>query len=296
MPWEQGGVMAPAVVKTDDGYTMIYRAFGDDRISRLGLATSKDGLTWERRSEPVMVPDDAAEHWGMEDPRMVQLDNRLIATYTAANGHDEPDGWHWTTRVRFVTSSLAEAFSHGGERMTPKLPDRDNKDAALLPERVDGSYWLLHRLMPDIWISRSDDLIEWRDHRRIVAPVGDGWQSLRIGAGAPPVRTELGWLLFYHGVSIDLTYSMSALILDLDDPSKVLYRLPYPLLVPTDPDELRGVVPNVVFGTGVTDEGSKWRLYYGEADRAIGVAEIDKAELLDALQDYPSETAEAIEL
>jgi predicted GH43/DUF377 family glycosyl hydrolase len=285
--WEVGGVMAPAVVKLDDGYLMLYRAFGHDRKSRLGRATSHDGLSWKREDEPILVPQDELEAWGVEDPRLVVLDGRLVVTYTAATGHQEADGWHWSTRIRFASSSLEDRFGSGVEYITPKLPNKDNKDAALFPQSVDGSYWLLHRIMPDIWISRSDDLVTWTDHQVLLPPQGDGWEALRIGAGATPIRTELGWLVFYHGVSIDLTYSMSVFVLDLDDPTKVRYQLPYPLIVPIEDYELRGLVAKVIFGTSVTDEGDRWRLYYGGADSVVAGAEINKADLLDALKDYP---------
>jgi predicted GH43/DUF377 family glycosyl hydrolase len=289
--WEAGGTMSPAVVKTADGYRMLYRAFGSDRISRLGLAISKDGIEWRRYADPVITPQGSAEKWGIEDPRLVELEGQLVVSYTAASGRDEPDGWHWTTRIRLAESSLKDSFKTDCKRIVPELPDLDNKDAALFPERIDGSYWMLHRLMPDIWISRSQDLVTWTDHERIVEPLPETWESLRIGAGAPPIKTKLGWLVFHHGVSVDLTYSMSALMLDLHDPTKVLYRLPYPLLVPTEAYELRGVVSKVVFGTSVTDEGKTWRLYYGAADEDVAAAEINKRSLLDALQAYPAESA-----
>ena len=295
LSWEAGGAFAPAVVKTGDGYIMLYRAFSRKRISTFGLATSRNGLDWNRFEHPIMGPTDESERWGIEDPRLVELDGRLVVTYTAASGHDQADGWHWTTRIHLAASTPVQSF-RDIDRIIPVLPELNNKDGALFPEKIDGSYWMLHRLLPDIWISRSDDLVNWSHHRRILEPVPETWQSMRIGAGAPPIKTALGWLVFHHGVDQDYTYSMSAFILDLQDPTQVLYRLPYPLLIPELSYELEGVVPNVVFGTGVTDEGDNYRLYYGAADRVVAAAEINKAELFEALQDYPAVSAPSLPL
>ncbi len=287
LEWEAGGVFAPAVTKRHDGYHMLYRAFGRDRVSRLGYATSPDGLQWRRKTEPLLVPEGRSEQYGLEDPRSVVIDGVQLTCYTAASGHQEPDGWHWTTRINILSTRDNKTYV----RLFPKMPNFNNKDAALFPAKINGRYWMLHRPQPDIWVSSSTDLINWQNHRRILTPVPHTWQALRIGAGAPPILTAIGWLLFTHGVAADLTYCMSAVILDADDPTIVKYRLPYPLLVPGVDYELRGVVPKVVFGTGLTDEGDSFRLYYGGADYDIAAAEIDKASLLAALQDYPAETA-----
>lgn len=287
MEWEAGGVFAPAVVQRHDGYHMLYRAFGRDHISRLGYATSPDGLAWRRHTKPVAVPEFPDEHYGLEDPRSVVIDGVLLTCYTAASGHQEKDGWHWRTRIHFLSSRDNNTFV----RIIPKLPDFNNKDATLFPRKINGSYYMLHRPIPDIWISRSEDLVNWSDHRRLLAPVEGSWQSLRIGAGPPPIETDQGWLLFTHGVAADLTYCMSAVLLDLEDPSIVKARLPYPLLVPGTSYELNGYVPRVVFGTGLTKEGDTLRLYYGGADYDIAAAEISQAAVLSALADYPATTA-----
>ena len=287
LSWEAGGIFAPAVVKRADGYHMLYRAFGRDRVSRLGYATSPDGLKWRRHPEPLVVPDGQAEQYGLEDPRSVVIDGLQLTCYTAASGHQESDGWHWTTKINILSTRDNKTFV----RLFPKMPPINNKDAVLFPRKIGGSYWMLHRPEPDIWISRSPDLVNWSDHQRLLTPVPDTWQDLRIGAGAPPVETPEGWLIITHGVAADRTYCMSAALLDLDDPTIVRYRLPYPLLVPGVDYELRGVVPKVVFGTALTDEGDRWRLYYGGADYDIAAAEIDKAALWEALKDYPATTA-----
>ncbi|MBW4060975.1 glycosidase [Candidatus Saccharibacteria bacterium] len=285
--WEAGGVFAPAVVKRHDGYHMLYRAFGRDRISRLGYATSPDGLEWRRHTKPRVIGEGPSEQYGLEDPRSVVIDGVQLTTYTAASGHQEADGWHWLTRINILSTRDNKTFV----RLNPKMPNINNKDAVLFPRQINGKYFMLHRPEPDIWISSSLDLKRWIDHRRILTPVPGSWQDLRIGAGSPPIETEHGWLVFTHGVAADLTYCMSAVMLDLADPSIVTYRLPYPLLVPGLGYELRGIVPKVVFGTAVTDEGKTYRLYYGGADYDIAAAEINKADLIHALMDYPAITA-----
>lgn len=285
MDWQAGGTFAPAVIKDGATYHMVFRAFGRDRVSRLGYAKSADGLKWEVSPEPMTLPlaGDPQETYGMEDPRIVKLDGRYVIAYTAANGVKHEEGWDWTTRIRFVAT---EDFKHF-ERIVPELTDENNKDGALFPEKIGGKYWLLHRIMPDIWVSQADDLVHWQDHRAIMKPVPESWESLRIGGGAQPIKTSLGWLLFYHGVNPDLVYSIGAAVLDLDDPYKVLYRLPYPILRPERSYEQKGAVPRVVFATSVLDDGESYRLYYGAADSVIAAAEINKQELLEELRLHP---------
>lgn len=283
--WQAGGTFAPAVIKDGAVYHMVFRAFSTDRVSRLGYAKSVDGLKWDVAPEPLLEPltDDPQEQQGMEDPRIVKLDGRFVITYTAANGVHTEAGWDWTTRIRFLVTTDFKHF----ERILPKLPEENNKDALLFPEKIDGKYWLVHRLMPDIWVSKSDDLVNWEDHRKVFSPVPQSWESMRIGGGAQPIETPLGWLLFYHGVNKDFAYSIGAAIVAADDPYQLLYRLPYSILSPETPYEQQGVVPQVVFATSVLEEGNEYRLYYGAADRVIAAARIDKTQLLAQLKLHP---------
>jgi predicted GH43/DUF377 family glycosyl hydrolase len=161
-----------------------------------------------------------------------------------------------------------------------------NKDAILFPERIGGRYCMMHRPMfpvstglpQSIWLSWSHDLLNWEDHQLVLPPTLP-WESLKVGGGTPPLRTPGGWLTFYHGVEghadsdPNRRYHAGALLLDLDNPSHVLYQSPWPVLSPESLDETMGVVSNVVFPTGaVVQPGGRIDVYYGMADQAIGLA------------------------
>jgi predicted GH43/DUF377 family glycosyl hydrolase len=190
--------------------------------------------------------------------------------------------WERMGLIHYDTLQLTIA----GQTVGIDLNRVPNKDAMLFPERIGGRYCMLHRPMflptvgqpQSIWLSWSDDLINWRDHH-LVLPPSLPWESLKVGGGTPPLRTPYGWLTFYHGVegSSDLDpdrqYHAGALVLDLADPSRVLYQSPRPVLSPQSVDEREGVVSNVVFPTGaVPQPGGFVDVYYGMADQAIGLA------------------------
>lgn len=281
--WEAGGVFAPAVIYENNKWRMLYRAYGKDKISRFGYAESNDGIIWEKNIEPRVIPDNGRlEYNGIEDPRIVKIDNKYLITYTAYAQEKR----FVITRIRILETKDFINF----KRITPKFRNhwrKNDKDGVLFPEKIDGMYHILHRIIPDIQISSSVDLRHWNEHINILNPSTQEWESNKIGAGAPPIRTDLGWLIFYHGVSKTDVYSMGAAILDIKIPTIVRYRLPFPLLSPTAVYEKYGVVPNVVFGTSAIEFDSEYRLYYGAADRVIAVATINKKDLLDTLLEYP---------
>ena len=160
------------------------------------------------------------------------------------------------------------------------LPDHDDKDAVLFPEKIGGRYAMLHRILPDICLSYSDDLIHWGDTRKVIGPRPDFWDSDRIGAGGTPIKTERGWLSFYHGVDGSRVYRLGILILGLDDPTKAVFRSDEPCLEPEEPYEKEGPVPNVVFSSGAVEKDGQYLVYYGGADRVIAVASIGVDEVL----------------
>ena len=180
----------------------------------------------------------------------------------------------------------------------------EDKNAALLPHRVDGRWLLLHRpktqyggARGEILLSRSDDLVSWSTPEQVLQPrEGAWWDSLRIGIGPPPLRTEHGWLLLYHGVKETVAgeiYRVGLALLDLDEPARVLRRLPNWILAPLALYERAGDVPNVVFPCGIVhDSGSdEVRLYYGAADSSICVATARLQDLLEAVLSAPREPA-----
>lgn len=286
LAWEIGGVFAPAVIFENKKWRMLYRAFGSDMISRFGYAESDDGIIWKKDPEPRVVPDNGTlEYSGIEDPRIVKLEDKYYITYTAYANRKR----FVETRVRILETKDFKKFKH----ITPRFKNhwrKNDKDGVLFPEKIDGLYHILHRIIPDIQISSSKNLRRWAEHIIVLSPTEQKWESTKIGGGAPPIRTDLGWLIFYHGVSKSDVYSMGVAILDIKIPTIVRYRLPFPLLTPEATYEINGAVPNVVFGTSAIEIDNEYRLYYGAADKVIAVATINKTELLNTLLKYPVQT------
>lgn len=266
--WETDNVFNAAVVEHGGLITMLYRAQGLDRVSRIGCAISTDGHHFNRLQEPVFVPEEDYEVFGVEDPRITRLDGWYYMVYTAYS----PLG----TRASLARSRNLIAW----ERMGIILPDEDNKDAVLFPDKIGGRYAMLHRRMPDIWLAFSDDLIHWTDHQIVMHPRPGLWDGVRIGAGGPPFRTGDGWLCFYHGFAEERIYCLGLALLDLDDPSKVLKRQEEPILCPRTPWEVHGDVPNVVFTCGGVETDDEYLIYYGGGDHVMAVAAITKGEAM----------------
>ena len=262
--WETDTVFNAAVVRHNGLVYMHYRAQGLDRISRIGCAISSDGYRFNRLSEPVFAPAEDYESFGVEDPRITRLDGTFYMLYTAYS----PLG----TRVALARSQNLIAW----ERMGIVLPDEDNKDAALFPEKINGRYAMFHRRIPDIWIAYSDDLLHWTDHQIVMRPRPGLWDGVRIGAGGPPFRTDAGWLNIYHGYDEEHVYCLGLSLLDLDDPARVLRRQAEPVLTPRLPWEVYGDVPNVVFTCGGIETGDEYLIYYGGGDHVMAVAALSK--------------------
>ena len=267
---------------------MLYRAMGIDRISRFGYACSPDGIDFRERSElPVFetTPGNIDGRLGCEDPRVVRIEDRFLITYTLASVYpvkeligelSEPP---WRTRVALAETTDFQSFVDFGV----VLPEFDSKDAVLFPEKVAGQYVLLHRVYPDIWISFSDNLRDWSGHVSIAKPRKDLWDSVKIGAGAPPIRTPFGWFLVYHGVDTRPTYRTGWMLLDLVNPSHVIARSDEPIFQPERIYEQRGLVDSVVFPTGLIEVDDKFLTYYGAGDQGIGLAVSDRDEVYHSI-------------
>ena len=294
-PYPVNAVFNPAAA-TVDGMTVLLARVEDRRgISHLAVARSPNGVdNWSIAHEPLLAPDDetASEQWGFEDPRVVwvaELD-RWVITCTAYG----PAG---------PAVFLAATEDFGTVERYGIVRQPEDKNAALLPHRIDGRWVLLHRPKTqfggahgEILLSRSDDLVNWSAPEQVLQPrAGAWWDSLRIGIGPPPVRTEEGWLLLYHGVKETVAgavYRIGLALLDLDEPTRVLRRLPNWVFAPLEPYERTGDVANIVFPCGLLhDAGSdKVRLYYGAADSSVCLATGRLQDLLDAVLAAPRET------
>ena len=266
--WETDNVFNAAIIAYNDLIYMHYRAQGLDRISRIGCAISTDGYHFNRLEQPVLVPANDFETFGVEDPRITEIDGVFYMLYTAYSPHG--------VRVSMASSTNLIEW----ERMGIVLPDEDNKDAALFPHKINGRYCMFHRRMPDMWIAYSDDLIHWTDHQIIMNPRSGLWDCERIGAGGPPLYTEHGWLVFYHGFNEDRIYCLGVALLDLEDPSKVIKRQDEAILCPATPWEHWGDVPNVCFACGNIEFDDHYHVYYGGGDHVMAVASVSKSDVV----------------
>lgn len=282
--WENEAVFNCAAAYMDDKVHLLYRAIGNDGVSRFGYATSENGLDIsERPQNPIYESTgDELETLGVEDPRITQIEDEFFITYTGVSlypcSRPRPslsNSVPWRCRVGLLSTRDFKSYKKHG----CILPDMDNKDVVLFPEKVGGRYVMLHRIFPNIWIAYSDDLVTWYDHKLLLRVQPGAWDCDRIGAGAPPIKTEDGWLNIYHGVDHQRNYRLGVLMLDLDDPSKVIGRSCDPILGPDEDYEKVGLVPNVVFSCGVVDIDDRYYVYYGGADKVIGVATMDKSDM-----------------
>jgi len=288
--WESEATFNPAAIYEGGKVHILYRAMSNDNTSVIGYASSPDGVNiTERLIDPIYTPCLDFEqkkvpggNSGCEDPRVTKIGNRIYMCYTAYDGVDSP-------RVAFTSIAVNDFLDHCWKWTAPILispPSMDDKDAAVFPKQIDGKYVFLHRLGSEIWIDRVDDLDfkngKFLGGEVLMRPRDTAWDSKRIGISAPPIETRYGWLLLYHGISKRTGhYNVRAALLDLKDPSKILYRTHDPLLEPTPAYERQGIVNNVVFPCGVLRH--QLFVYYGGADKVVGVASIDIDLLIEGL-------------
>ena len=292
--WEAKATFNPGAVCEGGKIHLLYRAMSDDNTSVFGYAASLDGVHFTERSPgPAYVPRIAAEqklvpggNSGCEDPRLTKCGDRVYMCYTAYNGKDLP-------RVAFTSISSADLVAKKWNWAPPVLispPGFDDKDAALFPRKIGGRYFFLHRMGgTDIWIDSTDSLdfdgeTKFLGGKVLMRPRDTAWDSRRIGISAPPIETPHGWLLLYHGISKRTShYSIRAALLDLNDPTNVLYRTEDSILDPKMPYEKDGLVSNVVFPCGAVVMRGELFVYYGGGDKVSAVATIALKDLLAGL-------------
>jgi predicted GH43/DUF377 family glycosyl hydrolase len=212
---------------------------------------------------------DSMEEYGVEDPRITEIDGVFHITYVAVSRLG-------ITTARMTTTDF-RTFERQGTMLYP-----DQKDVILFPEKVGGKYLAFTRPMPGsfgrvlgLWIAESEDLIHWGRHRPVAGPRHRMWDEMRIGASLVPIRTDEGWLELYHGADRMNRYGMGAILLDAGDPTKVLARSTRPLMVPEHPYEHDGFLHDVVFPSGHIDLGDGHiRVYYGAADTTLCAADM----------------------
>lgn len=296
LDWEKQCTFNPAAIYEDGKFHILYRAQSSDGTSTIGYATSTDGIHLdERLNTPIYVPRENFEkkthpgNSGCEDPRITKIGDRLYMTYTAYDGVNPP-------RVALTSISVSDFLQKNWQWEKPKLispPGTDDKDACIV-KRVRGEGFVaFHRLGDALWIDFLRDL-DFPERKYLTGgvlaePRKDKWDNVKIGISAPPLETEKGWLLLYHGVSQPgFSYNVGAMLLDYDDPRKVLGRTDAPIFTPEEKYEKEGIVPNVVFPCGAVLKDGTIYLYYGGADTVLGVATMPLETLLNILTQQKS--------
>jgi predicted GH43/DUF377 family glycosyl hydrolase len=247
------------------------------QISHLRVAWSDDGIHFEIPETPTLTGYFEWEAFGIQDPRVLYLDGQYTIAYSGGDHQ-------WGVTIGLITTKDWVTFERKGVMFPP-----DNKDVAFFPEKISGRYCCLHRPSGvyygghHMWIGYSPDLLHWGDHRPLAMTRPGMWDSARIGCGPEPVKTDEGWLEIYHG-SDGEGYYLGAMLLDLEDPSRLIARSREPLLKPEKNYEMRGFYDNVVFLNGIVkrSDGIYW-LYYGAADQYTCLAELSVSGVLDTL-------------
>ena len=321
--FENEGVLNPAAFREDNTVHLYYRAVSKGNYSSIGYCRLKGPLEVEYRSEaPLLFPQFEYESKGMEDPRIVRIDDVYCLTYTAYDGINalgalavSKDLQHFEKMGLIVPQIAYEEFSRLAEakgainekylrynehRHLPDDPGRKmflwDKNVIFFPRRIGGKLFFLHRIRPDIQVVAVNELTElttefWQNYflhldQSIVLTARYKHEVSYIGGGCPPIETPHGWLLIYHGVHDTIkgyVYSACAALLELDNPQHEISRLPYPLFKPEEDWELKGYVNNVCFPTGTALFGDTLYIYYGAADEQIACASVSLSALIAEL-------------
>lgn len=322
-PWECEGVFNPGITKIGKEVVMLYRAVGEKEsyISRLGLAKSLDGINFKRTSrQPVFEPKEIFDQWSTEDPRITKIGDDFFITYVAVNQRIMNNGKSIDRPLPLETAGAlikTKDFILYENLGIVSPAGSDNKDIVLFPKKIKGRYMMLHRpnrwsqewfkgpfekfvdeglpcsieQLPDepsIWLSWSDNLKNWTDHQLLLWP--DHHLDEKVGPGLPPIETEDGWLIIYHHVARHqqtgaFTYSARVALLDLEDPSRFIAKIPYDILLPEMPYE-KELETNIVFPTGGFVDGDKLFVYYGASDHYVCLATGSIKEILIELKKY----------
>lgn len=289
MPFPCNSVFNGTPVKLDGEYLMLLRVEGQRGYSFFALARSDDGLHFEVEKKPVLFPAEKGlfgiyESRGIEDPRATFLEGAYYILYTALS--------EFSYRIALARTENFRSF----ERIA-LVSEPGNKDGVLFPEKINGQYARLDRPIGlgvgSIWISYSNDLKSWGNAGLLLPPRRGYWDSYRVGASVPPIRTDQGWLEIYHGTKMTSAgpiYRAGAALLDLKDPSRVVKRCDVPILSPRDEYERIGDVGSVVFPCGaIVESDGEIKVYYGAADTCIGVATARLADLVACMANQDME-------
>jgi len=288
LPFHANGVLNPGVAEVDGEVVLLLRIENREAISHLRVARSRNGVDgWQIAKEPLLqprLPEYPFEEWGCEDPRITQIaPHEWIIAYTAYS--------RYGPSVALAITSDFVSVTRLGIVMPPT-----NKDASLFPVKFEERWLLLHRPVTGgqehIWYvnSTGGELNAW-EHPGILLPQRGGpwWDGVRVGVGAPPLLTDEGWLMLYHGVK-DMAnrpvYRLGLALLERENPRKLLARAAEWVFAPETEYEQRGLVPNVVYTCAALRRGDEVWMYYGAADTVIGLATAKLADLLQFVHEY----------
>ncbi|MCL7385000.1 MAG: hypothetical protein LZ158_01350 [Thaumarchaeota archaeon] len=297
-PWESFQTFNAGAILLNGKVHLLYRAVGEDWVSRFGYASSEDGFRIDERL-PTPVYERASAvgpfmyfspsgggYYGCEDPRLVELEGRIYMTYNAFGPQELRVG---LTSIS-VEDFLNKRWRWSGEKLiTP--PEEVHKNFAIFPERIYGRIAILHSISPKISIAYFEDLEfkegEWIRSHYHPTMVDGGWEAELKGCGPPPIKTEEGWLIFYHAIDKrePWKYKIGAMLLDLENPEKVLYRSKMPVIEPDQWYENSGYKPGVVYTCGAIVRNGRLILYYGAADNYVCAAHMWLDEFLSALKE-----------
>ena len=323
LEFENDGVLNPAVYQDGNTVHLFYRAVREGNFSTIGHAKLNGPLeVKDRLGEPLIAPSSEIDKQGVEDARIVKIDDTFYMSYTSYDGINALGSYATSKdlkefkkhgiivpQVDYKTfCELTSNNHHLNDRYAYYNCEKEgeeerhgfisDKNLIFFPRKIDGKFTFLHRIRPDIQIASVNDLTElttefWHSYlqnleENILLTSKYDHESSYIGGGCPPIETPEGWLVIYHGVRKSeegYVYSACASLLDLEDPSKEIARLPYPLFTPDQKWELTGYVNNVVFPTGTARFDERLYIYYGAADKRIAAVSLEFDELVNALLD-----------
>ena len=246
-------------------------------ISHLRIARSKDGYNFTIDPKPAVFPKMPYETYGLEDPRITKIDDLYYITYKVVSDKGICTGLLTT-----------EDFIHFDRKGIIFCPE--NIDVVLFPERINGKFWALTRPVPryigprGIWIASSPDGTHWGQHQPLVLPLEGTFHDGKTGGSCVPIKTDRGWLEIYHGSDIDDKYTLAAVLLDLQNPAKLIARAKVPLMEPQAPYELQGFYGNVVFSCGAVEKDDSVLIYYGASDEFTAVAKTSIGQIMSTLE------------
>lgn len=274
LSYEKECTYNPCAIVHNKKVFLIYRAEGEygDYISNLCLATSKDGYNFKKyKNNPIIKPTRPEEKRGCEDPRITKIGNTFYLTYTAYESYNKKKGYKIS--LSLATSKNLIHWKKRGVIL------KDIKAGYIYPKKINGEYLMFVGDL-NIWIARSKNLKDWKmDKKPFLRPKKTGFDSKLVEVGPPFIEIDDKLIMIYNSANKDLIYSISFLVLDKEDPTKILYRHNKPILVPSEQFELFGKVNNVIFTEGLVKFKNKYLLYYGGADKCIGVATIKQNEI-----------------